>query len=180
MGSVGATTDRHNEKDVLARTVGSTDPELLLFALDDRRFGLHTRSVREIVRAVTIVPLPGAPAVVEGVVNARGKIVPVLDIRGRFGLRAKALELADHLILAWAGPRFVALRADRALDVVRVPSIEIEACEGLVKGAHHVAGVARLPDGVVLIHDLETFLSQAEAQALDQALATASAPREGS
>ena len=144
--------------------------EVLVFEVGGQRYALRSFEVRELVRAVTMVPLPKAPAIVEGIINVRGVVVPVLDIRTRFRLPAKAAAHTDHLILAWAGPRLVALRADRALDVARLEASEVEDAKAVVPGADYVAGVAKLSDGLVLIHDLRTFLSQAEAAALDEAL----------
>src|SRR5258706_409789 len=103
---------------------------LVVFVLGGHPFALPSRDVRELVRAVAVMPLPNAPAIVEGVINARGRIVPVLDIRARFGLPAKALEPSDHMILADAGDRVVALRADRAIDLVQVDARLFDALVG--------------------------------------------------
>ncbi|MGH7435187.1 MAG: chemotaxis protein CheW, partial [Polyangiaceae bacterium] len=75
---------------------------ILLFEVGGRRYGLLAAEVRELVRAVTIHPLPRAPAIVEGLVNVRGRIVPVLDIRSRFRIPLRPLAPSDHLILAQA------------------------------------------------------------------------------
>jgi purine-binding chemotaxis protein CheW len=63
--------------------------QVLVFEVAGRRYGLPADDVQELLRAVSIVPLPRAPAVVEGVINLRGKVVPVLDVRGRFRLPAR-------------------------------------------------------------------------------------------
>jgi purine-binding chemotaxis protein CheW len=144
--------------------------EILLFALGDQRFGLWARDVRELVRAVAIVPLPRAPRIVEGVINLRGRIVPVLDLRSRFGLPPKELEPSDHFVVAAVGARLVAVRADRALDLIPVHLDRAQLAELEAAGARYVAGVARLPDGLALIHDLQTFLDVRETAALDDAL----------
>jgi purine-binding chemotaxis protein CheW len=144
--------------------------EILVFELEDRRYGLPLDDVIETVRAVAITPLPQAPPMVEGILNFRGKVVPVLDIRARFRQRAKAMEIHDHLILARTGKRQVALRVDRAAGLVRVPGKDLEEAEKIVPGLEYVSGVARLPDGLVLIHDLGTFLSGPEDQALSESL----------
>ncbi len=144
--------------------------EILVFEVGAQRYGLPVADVRELLRVVTLTPLPKAPPIVEGIINLRGTVIPVLDIRARFRRPAKAPEHTDHLIVARAGERLAALRVDRALDVVRLDAGDAENAEGVMPGVEYVARVARLPEGLVLIHDLRTFLSHAEAEALDQAL----------
>lgn len=145
-------------------------PELLVFALSEHHFGLPAEVVVEIVRVVACAPLPGSPEIVEGVIDVRGTLVPVLDVRGRFGLPAAVVDLEQHLILARAGLRVVALRVDRALDLVSVPDGAVVPVERLAPATPLVAGVARLPDGVLVIHDLDRFLSLDEGERLDAAL----------
>jgi purine-binding chemotaxis protein CheW len=144
--------------------------DLVVFEAGGQPYALPAPDVREVLRAAALTPLPGAPLVIEGVLNVRGVIVPVLDLRARFRLPPKELEPGDHLIVATAGPRVVALRADRVLDLVRLAADQIEDARRLVPGAEHVAGVARLEDGLLLVHDLRTFLSASETATLDEAL----------
>jgi purine-binding chemotaxis protein CheW len=152
--------------------------EVLVFELADRRYGLPAADVRELVRAVAVRPLPGAPPAVEGVINVRGRVVPVLDVRARLRLPAKPLEPSDHLIIARAGERLVALRVDRATDLVRVDAGDVEEVRDLVPGLESVGWVARLPDDVLLVHDLGTFLSQVDSARLDDAAPAAGPVRE--
>jgi purine-binding chemotaxis protein CheW len=160
-----------------ARTRAQDGRELLIFEVGATRFGLPSADVREVLRAVTIVPLPSAPPIVEGLINLRGRIVPVLDVRSRFRLPPKPLEPSDQLIVASAGPRVVAIRTDRTGDLVRVDASQLEDARAAVPRAEYVAGVAKLPDGLVLIHDLRTFLSESEASRLDGALRDPSGDR---
>jgi purine-binding chemotaxis protein CheW len=146
---------------------------LVVFALHGERFALQGRAVREVVRAVAVAALPDAPGVVEGVINYRGRLAPVLDVRSRFGLPPQLLDPSQHFILADAGSRLVALRVDRALDLLEVPADAIEAADSVAPGSRRTEGVARLPDGLVVIHDLERFLSLDEGNALDAALSAA-------
>jgi purine-binding chemotaxis protein CheW len=144
--------------------------EVLVFEVEGQRYGLPTVDVRELVRAVMITPLPNAPTVIEGVVNVRGSVLPVLDVRARFRLPAKPLDPSDHFIVASAGPRGVILRVDRATHLAVVDEASVQTSQTLGPSATYVAGVAKLEDGLVLIHDVATFLSAAEAAALDEAL----------
>src|SRR5437588_10594891 len=104
--------------------------EILVFEVDGRRYGLPASEVQELLRAVAIVPLPLAGPAVEGVVNLRGRVVPVFDLRVRLGLPARAVAPSDHLIVAQSGGRLVALRVDRALDLVQLDAEPGAAGEG--------------------------------------------------
>ena len=77
--------------------------ELLVFEIGDGRFGIDLGTVQEVVRAVLISPLPGGPPVVEGVIDVRGRIVPVYDLRARFAANPRALRADDLFVLARAG-----------------------------------------------------------------------------
>ncbi len=145
--------------------------EVLLFTLEGQRYALPSADVRELVRAARLTPLPRAPDVVEGLLNLRGELLPVLDLRRRFRLPARPLSPMDHFIVARAGPRTVALRVDRAEGLLRLEPGTWDGTPGELPGVGYVAGAAKLADGLVLVHDLRTFLSEAEALALDTALA---------
>ena len=149
----------------------STPREVLLFTLEAQRYALPLEDVRELVRAVRLTPLPRAPAVVEGLLNLRGELLPVLDVRRRFRLPARRLSPADHLIVAQAGARRFALRVDRAEGLLALEPGQFDSSPRELPGVGYVAGALKLPDGLVLLHDLRTFLSQAEALELEEALA---------
>lgn len=146
------------------------DLELLVFELAAVRYALELRSVREVIRAVLISPLPDAPAVIEGLVDVRGEVVPVYDLRLRFGLAPRPLDPRERLVVAWTGSRVVAFRCESTEWVEHVPRSWIQGPDAVPGAARHLAGVARLPDGLVLIQDLEEFLDAAEAESLDAAL----------
>jgi purine-binding chemotaxis protein CheW len=145
--------------------------DLLVFSLGAHDYGVPVPVVNEVVRAVAPTPLPGAPAIVEGAIDYRGTVVPVLDLRSRFGHAAKPIEPSDHFIIARAAGRLVALRVDRAGWPAHVDPAALADLSGPVGAGPYVAGVCRLPDGLVVIHDLETFLSAAESAELTGALA---------
>ena len=147
--------------------------EILVFEVGGQRYGLPAADVLELVRAVTITPLPDAPAVIEGVVNVRGRVLPVLDVRARFRLPAQPLDPSEHFIVASTGARGVILRVDRATHLALVDESAIQSPPTPGANAGPVAGVAALDDGMILIHDLATFLSSAEAESLDEALRAA-------
>ena len=143
---------------------------IVVFRIDGVRYGLRLEQVEELVRMVETVPLPGAPAIIEGAVDVRGSVVPVLDVRARFGHPPRPAQVDDRLIVARAGRRRVALRVDAVVGIERVaPSTDALANLG-APASVRLAGVAALPDGLVLIHDLAGFLAEAEARGLDEVL----------
>ncbi len=137
--------------------------EILVFDVSGQRFGLHTQHVREVLRAVTVSPLATHQAAVEGVINLRGQIVPVLDIRALFDLTAKPIEHTDHLIVVQAGNRAVMIRADRAVDVLRLNTQDVEGTANVVSGVKWINAIAKTPAGLVNIVEPQSFLSCAEA-----------------
>lgn len=154
-------------------TPARSDSTCLVVEIDGHRFGFALGDVVELLRAVAIRRVPGTPPVIEGVVDLRGELVPVLDMRARFALPPKELEHTEHLLLASDGRRRVAIRADRALGITAVEAAEVLPGHVVAPGRPALAGVARLPDGVLLLQDLAAFLSQAEESALEDALAGA-------
>ncbi len=144
--------------------------QLVVFRLDDRRYALPLTVVERVVRAVEVTPLPHAPAIVLGAINVWGRVLPVLNVRRRFLMPVREICPADWFLLAHTTRQTVVLVIDEAEGVVERPQIDIVASAELVSGLDQFPGVVRLDDGLVFIHDLETFLSVTEARALDEAL----------
>lgn len=138
---------------------------IVAFHVGDARFGVLSADVREVVRAVALTRLADAPAIIEGIFDLRGEIVPVLDLRKRFQFPAKPLSPDEHFLVVAAGDRTRAFRADRVVEIVDVP----EALDA-TPASDRVAGVARTGDGLAIILDLEAFLDEAESASLDAAL----------
>lgn len=144
--------------------------QYLTFILDDYRYGLNLSNVHRILRVVEVTPLPKAPEFVLGVINVQGQVIPVFNIRKRFRLREREINLGDQLIIAQTSRRRVALLADAVSGVVERSEGEIIPADRILPGMEYVEGVAKLEDGMALIHDLDRFLSIEEDQALDDAL----------
>ena len=146
----------------------------LLFYIEANRYAVPAESVGEIVRAVAVTGLPGAPSVVEGVIDVRGTVVPVFSLRRRFGLADRGVVPADQFIILRTQSRSAALHVDRTEDLIDIDRRAIADPSRQIAGTPLVAGVALLEDGLALIYDVETFLSRAEADALDAAMAARS------
>lgn len=143
--------------------------------IDGRRYAVELSRVERVLRMVASTPLAKAPAIVVGVFDYAGELVPVLNVRRRFGLPERAPALADQLLLMHTARRLVAFAVDAVEPVCVVAAEQVAPAEGVVPGLEHVRGIARLPDGLVLVHDLETFLALDEERQLTAALAPAPA-----
>ena len=143
---------------------------LVVFSLDGQRHALHLSAVESVVRTVEVTPLPGAPLIVLGVINAHGRIIPVIDVRRLFRLSSRGTTLSDSLILAHTPRRMVALEADSMEGLVEILPRDIAATTTFLPNVRYLNGVVKLDDGLVLIHDLASFLSLDEEEALDAAM----------
>ncbi len=144
--------------------------QLVVFTLDERNYALHLSAVERVIRAVDVTPLPKAPAVVFGVMNVQGQLVPVVDIRKRFRLPERDMRLSDRLIIAHTSKRAVALIVDSVSGMLEISEERIVAAKRILPTIEYVEGVVKLDDGLILIHDLDQFLSLDEEQALDEAI----------
>ncbi len=144
--------------------------QLVVFTLDEHRYALSLSVVERALRMVEITPLPKAPEIVLGAINLAGRIVPVLNIRKRFQLNEQQPALGDHLLIARTPGRTVALAVDAVDSVVQRSPDEVVAPPTIVPGLEYLAGVVKLADGMLFIHDLDRFLSLEEEQALATAI----------
>lgn len=152
--------------------------DILVFEVGGQRYGLPGTAVHELLRAVLISPLPRSSPFVEGVINLRGLIVPVLDIRHWLGLPAKPLEHTDHFIVLRVDERQAAIRVDRALELVKLESPLLEPGPSLPGGEARTQ-VVKLPEGLLVLPDLSGLLAQ-EFPRRAAALAPAAPAREAS
>ena len=146
------------------------DNQYVVFNLDDQRLALRLTGVDRVVQAVAVTPLPEAPETVAGVVNVQGQILPVVDIRRRFGLAERELDPEDQFIVARTSRRAMALWVDEVDEVIEPAQEDVVEAQEIVPGMGHIEGVVRLPDGMILIHDLERFLSMEDEKMLAKAM----------
>ncbi len=144
--------------------------QFVAFNLGNQRFALPLRAVERAVRAVEIQPLPGAPHTVLGAINVGGSVVPVYCASGWFGPQQREIHPDQQLLLVRCASRTVAMVIDQAVGVIEFSADEIAPSNTIVQGLERFQGVASVADGMVLIHDLERFLSATEAAQLAQAL----------
>jgi purine-binding chemotaxis protein CheW len=148
----------------------AANAQWVVFSLDAARFALPLAAVERVIRAVEVTRLPSAPTAVLGAIDVQGQVLPVFNLRRRFGLPERDIDPADQFVIARSAQRSVVLIVDAAQGVLQSPATALIEAASIATGLEAIQGVIRLPDGLVLIHDLDRFLSAAESRALDKAL----------
>jgi purine-binding chemotaxis protein CheW len=143
------------------RTAVEATEHLATFFLDSEEYGVDVRQVQEIRRVTEITTVPRAPEFVRGVINLRGRILPVLDLKRKLGLGDVALERASRIVVVRVRERRLGLLVDGASQVLKVPVSRIEAApdEVIDKGGDYIRGVAKLDDRLIILIDLERALA---------------------
>jgi purine-binding chemotaxis protein CheW len=146
-----------------------------VFCFDHLRVALRLSFVERVVRAVDVAPLPDGPEIVLGVVNVEGRIIPAVNMRKRFRLPERAISVSDQFVIARTRQRSVALVTDAVSGIFEYAEPEIVVAETILPGLEYIDGVVKLSDGLILIHNLDRFLSLEEAASIDSAMATSGA-----
>ena len=146
--------------------------QLVTFRLGAEEFGLDVFQVHEILRWEEPTPMPRAPAFVEGVLDVRGTLVPVVDLRRRFELADAAFDDDTRIVLVDFQGERLGLVVDAVTEVLRAPETAITPPPSYFKGlaAEFVRGIVRLADRLVVLIDLDRILSSQERIALHDAV----------
>jgi purine-binding chemotaxis protein CheW len=149
----------------------SDERQLVVFQLGAELYGVEIARVHEIIRLQTITRVPRSPSFVEGVINLRGKVIPVVDLRRRFGLPTAEHTRASRIVVVELGDQVVGIIVDSVSEVLRVSSVSIEPPSPVVAGidSEYLHGIAKLTDRLVILLDLDRILARDERRALDAA-----------
>jgi purine-binding chemotaxis protein CheW len=133
---------------------------LVTFQLGKEEYGVEIASVQEIIRAADITPVPGAPSHVRGVINLRGKIIPVVDIRKRFALPDATASDAQRIIVVEIGQKRIGMLVDSVSQVIKVPAGVVEEMpeEATNIDENYIRGVGKLESRLIIILDLNRSL----------------------
>jgi len=142
--------------------------QLVTFSIGEEEFGVEILKVQEIIRMLEITRVPKAPDFVEGVINLRGKVIPVIDLRLRFGLQAKGHDKKTRIIVIEINHMIVGFVVDSVSEVLRIPSGTIEPPPPVISGldSEYISGVGKLDDRLLIMLDLNRLLSREEKSAL--------------
>jgi len=144
--------------------------QIVHFSLGEFSYGLPLNTVIRVLPAVEFKPLPKAPEIVMGIINIRGAVIPFVDLRKRFHLPQKDFDPDDRIILAKGSERTYALWVDEVSGVLEVNTEDWANADKVIPFSSDLLGVAKLENDMILIYNLDRFLSVEESTTLDQAM----------
>lgn len=135
--------------------------QLVTFSIGEEEFGVNILKVQEINRTMEITKVPRSPEFVEGVINLRGKVIPIIDLRRRFGLVHKAEDKDTRIIVIEINSVIVGFVVDAVSEVLRIPASTVEPPPPVVAGVEsdYISGVGQLKDRLLIMLDLDRLLS---------------------
>ncbi|WP_028575340.1 chemotaxis protein CheW [Desulfonatronovibrio hydrogenovorans] len=144
--------------------------QLVTFSIGGEEFGVEILTVQEIIRMLEITRVPKAPEFVEGVINLRGKVIPIIDLRKRFGLESKSHDKNTRIVVIEINKMIVGFVVDSVSEVLRIPADTVEPPPPVVAGldSEYISGVGKLEDRLLILLDLDRLLSREEKSVLSQ------------
>lgn len=143
---------------------GSHELQLIVFELGNSLYGIPIEKVSEINRLENITVLPKAPKYVEGVINLRGNVVPVIDLRKRFGMKQIERTKKNKIIIVIIEKRLFGIIVDAVHEVVSIPKENIEPSLPTTTGlkAEFINSIGKIKDSLVIILDIENIIKSKE------------------
>jgi purine-binding chemotaxis protein CheW len=155
---------------MVERKDAEKETKVIVFRLNEEEYGAEVRVIRSIERMQPVTRMPQMPAFVKGVINLRGVITPVIDLKTRLALGDTVQDQQTRIIIVSVHDMQVGLIVDAATDVIDIPVHAIEPPPMLLEGIHSsfIRGVAKLPERLLILLNLDQVLSQEEFQQLQQ------------
>ncbi len=147
--------------------VGSTQGELrqfISFSVGDEEYGLELLRVKEVIRVREITWLPKAPSFVKGIINLRGDVIPIIDLRDKFGLEAKEATANTRVIVVEVDGKLMGMIVDSASQVVRIPADQIDPPPPVLGGfsQEFITGVGKMDDKLIILLNSDAVLTAEE------------------
>jgi purine-binding chemotaxis protein CheW len=138
--------------------------QLVVFDLAGEAYGVNIGTVREIIRMQSITHVPETPDYVEGVINLRGRVIPVVDLRRRFGLRASEHTVESRIVVVDITGNDIGVIVDAVTEVLRVAGSAIETASALIasEDSYYMDGIAKIGDRLLILLDLDRVLQANE------------------
>jgi purine-binding chemotaxis protein CheW len=135
--------------------------QLVSFNIGDEEFGVDILKVQEINRMVEVTRVPNAPEYVDGVINLRGKVIPIIDLRRRFGMPRKEKDKNTRIIVVELTGKVLGFVVDAVSEVLRIPNSVTEPPPSIIAGikAEYITAIGKLENRLLILLDLERVLS---------------------
>lgn len=136
--------------------------QLVSFNLDDEVFGIDILAVQEINRMVEITKVPQAPHYCEGVINLRGKVIPVIDLRKKFDMNNREWDKNTRIVVCDVNSEQVGMIVDSVDEVLRIPNSSMEPAPAMVKsiGIDYIKGVAKIDERLLIFLDISRIATE--------------------
>lgn len=146
----------------------SGELQLVTFNIGREEFSVDILKVQEIIRIMEITRVPRSPEFVEGVINLRGKVIPVVDLRKRFGLSNAERGKDTRIIVVESTGKTVGLIVDSVSEVLRLPADTVEPPPEMIGSvdSEYIDGVGKLEDRLIILLNLDKVLTPKERQAI--------------
>ena len=139
--------------------------QLVSFHLDNEEYGVEVLKVREIIRMVNITSMPNTPHYVEGIINLRGKVIPIISMRKRFGLMEMEHDSRTRVIIMDVGGELLGFTVDAVSEVIRVAASEIQPSPSVAAGGvgqEYIDGVINHGERLLVLLNLDNMFSSDE------------------
>ena len=144
--------------------------QVVVFDLNEEAHGVDISQVREIIRMEEITRVPRAPEFVEGVINLRGKVSPVVDLRARFSMPSTERTDEHGIVVVDVDGQDIGMVVDAVTEVSRTPSDSIEPPSSVITtdDSEYLTGIVKTDDKLIILLDIAKVISESEASALEE------------
>ena len=155
--------------------ISQAEEQLVVFDLASEAYGVDIGAVREIIRMQEITKVPRSPEFVEGIINLRGNVIPVIDLRKRFSLIGAERDKENRILVVDIGGKDIGVIVDAVTEVLRIASDSVEPPSAVITtfDSTYLLGIAKLEDRLIILLDLQSVLSEDHQEALVEAGAAA-------
>jgi len=145
--------------------------QVVSFQLGSEEYGVDISQVQEIIRMVEITHVPRAPHFMEGVINLRGQLIPIIDLRTRFGMQRAEHTKSTRIVVTEIGSKRVGIVVDSVSEVLNIPLEQVEPAPDMIAGVgtEYIQGVGKVGDRLVILLDLTMVMSGEEKTQLETA-----------
>jgi purine-binding chemotaxis protein CheW len=144
--------------------------QIVSFRVDDKDYAVEISKIIEIIYYRAATPLPQSPEFIEGVVDLRGTVIPVLDLKKRLRLSSKTPASPNHILIVRFGDKMVGIVVDEVKEVLQIEEGQIQSPQTFIKGggSKHLRGVCKVRDQLIFILSMDTLLSDNEQAQLQE------------